>query len=327
MKTFSPSEAAFEGFRLIGRRPGLVLAWALLHLLFAILVIALVWAVFAPDMPGLMAQIAAAKTVAQGSSDPSWALPLMMKVRGLQWTVQPFGWIAMTIFTCAVYRALIRPQEGGFAYIRIGGDEFRLLALGVIYFVLGVIAAIALMVGAALTIGLGAAAAHASQSPYIALVVTVMVIAVVLVAIWVAVRLSLAWPISFAEKRIAIFDSWRLTRGNFWPMLGCYLLSWIFAIVLGLATLVVLGIVFMFGGGAIAAGLQNGSVPDWSKLAPLLVPLGLVWILVASAVGAMTRVVMTAPAMAIYRALTIVPDVPLASDGGSISTPPGVLVL
>lgn len=314
-RTFSPSEAAFEGFRLVGRKPGLIAIWALIYLLLAAAVLAAVWAVFAPDLPSIVAQISAARTATSGGSEPAWAIPLMMRMRALQWTVQPLALIVGVVFTCAVYRAILRPRESGFAFIRFGGDELRLIALGIIYFFLGM-AAMFVVIFVISIVGVSAyfAMAKGGQGDWVGLLAVLAGIAFACLAIWVSVRLSLGWVISFAERRLAIFDSWRLTKGQFWRMFGCYLLTWIFTVVLSLAVMAVLGIVVLVIGGSVAAQFQTGGTPDWNRLAPLVAPAIAVWAIVGSIVSAIARVVMTAPSAAIYRELTSTPDA--APDSG-----------
>ena len=41
----------------------------------------------------------------------------------------------------------------------------------------------------------------------------------------ILVRLSLAAPISFSEKRFTLLASWAATKGNFWPLFGAYVLT------------------------------------------------------------------------------------------------------
>jgi hypothetical protein len=40
------------------------------------------------------------------------------------------------------------------------------------------------------------------------------------VVVWVTLRLSLAGPITFTERQFRLFESWTLTRGNTWRLLG-----------------------------------------------------------------------------------------------------------
>ena len=57
---------------------------------------------------------------------------------------------------------------------------------------------------------------------------------------------------TFAEQRLAVFESWGLTRGQFWPLLGAYALALACIAVIGFLILVV------FSGVAGAVVLANG---------------------------------------------------------------------
>jgi hypothetical protein len=309
MRTFSPSDVAFEGFRLIGRRPGAVAVWALLNLVLGAVLVGLIWAVLGPDLPTLFSQIAAARTAAGGGAmDPSWAAPFALKMRAIQWIVQPFVLLFGVVLTCAVYRAMVQPSANGFGYLRFGGDEIRLIALGIVYFIMAFVAVLVLvLLGGFLGALLYFLLAKGGQGGgWIALVAVAAGVALVCTSIWVAVRLSLAWPISFAEKRIAIFDSWRLTRGNFWSLLGTYLLSWIFALIFSMGAMLVLGVVVLIGAMSFG-GVLHGEAPDWTKAGPAIAVIGGIGLVANSVLSAMTQVVITAPGMAIYGALSGAP--------------------
>lgn len=54
--------------------------------------------------------------------------------------------------------------------------------------------------------------------------VLVSALGVFVFLIWLAVRLSLASPLTFDTRRVRVFGSFALTRGRFWSLLGAYLL-------------------------------------------------------------------------------------------------------
>ncbi|WP_204270332.1 hypothetical protein, partial [Klebsiella aerogenes] len=49
--------------------------------------------------------------------------------------------LLVVVLMNAVFRAMLRPQEGGFAFMRLGMDEFRMLGL-VVLVCIGVFAAV-----------------------------------------------------------------------------------------------------------------------------------------------------------------------------------------
>ena len=56
---------------------------------------------------------------------------------------------------------------------------------------------------------------------------------------WLAVRLSLASPLTFETRRVNLFGSFALTRGRFWPIFGTYALLIALALVVFLLITVI----------------------------------------------------------------------------------------
>ena len=56
-------------------------------------------------------------------------------------------------------------------------------------------------------------------------------------AIYVGVRLSLAGPATCAEGRLVVFESWTMTHGHFWRLLGAYVLAIFLAVSAEIAVL------------------------------------------------------------------------------------------
>jgi hypothetical protein len=78
------------------------------------------------------------------------------------------------------------------------------------------------------------------------------------------------------------------------------------ALVMSLALLVVLSIPFA-AWWMLTPSLHEAS-HNWSALQPLVVPAGMTWLTLFAVVGAVSRVLMSAPAAYIYAALTDQPD-------------------
>ena len=121
----------------------------------------------------------------------------------------------------------------------------------------------------------------------------------------------------------SIFDSWALTRGRFWSMLGSYILAIIFVIIVELAAVIVLGGLALLAIAYLVPELRGGGTPRLTGLTTVLIPLGRAWIVAAAALSAVLRAVITAPSAAIYRALAA----PQATTVSDDFIPPEVLVL
>ena len=228
--TFSSTEVALEGFRLIRRRPVSALVWALAWILLGY---GALWALLTMATPQLFHEAAALPDL---RTQPRAAFAGIIQLElGLFRSLGPWllwAWIVGTVLVAGVYRAVIEPRNNGFAYLRLGGDELRLLLLSII---LGVLWAVFLFASIAAGAGLFMATSQLVQ-PAQGLLDVAIVLVLVCLALIIPVRLSLAGPMTFARKRLQILDSWGLTRGRFWRLVGLYVLVtvfiWVVAMVL-----------------------------------------------------------------------------------------------
>jgi hypothetical protein len=232
---FNASECAFEGFRLVRKRPAAFAAWCLFYLLFVIAAVAAVIATLAPMFMQL-AHPAAVMGSGQGSGFGDVAqvaafvrnnLPILLVGAAV---MIPLVLIWAVMMMCAIFRAVLRPDEKGFGYLRLGGDEVRMIGLHLLIFVLGL--AVWLVVGGVALAAVLAAKTGVAVPAGVWAFVGLLGLLAVLAYVFVVVRLSLCAPQTFAERRITLFGSWRLTRGHFWGLFGMYLL--VIAIVIAL---------------------------------------------------------------------------------------------
>jgi hypothetical protein len=96
---------------------------------------------------------------------------------------------------------------------------FFLLFLGLLFWVLILIVSL----GAGMFVS-GTAAAPLSPTPQQASQMLLAFLPLILPALFVYVRICLYGAATVAERKISVFSTWRLTRGNFWPILGAFLL-------------------------------------------------------------------------------------------------------
>jgi hypothetical protein len=259
MNRFSASDAALEGFRLTRERPGTIATWIGIY---AVGLVIIGWLMLASLDPHLM-ELARKGGFSQddleqisgmlADSMPAFLLVLVMVV-------------ALTsVLTAGIFRIVLRPEEKGFAHLRLGADELRLTAVNLVLFAIGMVC---------LTAGILAVTLAEQSGSSIGLVAAVVV---ALLTIWVGVRLCLATPMTFATRKIAIGPAWELTRGRFFPLFGMIVLAGIFYIMIVLLVNIIVAAVEAVAGGKV-------DLTDPAHLSPaawvaVLAPLALNFIL------------------------------------------------
>lgn len=286
---FLATEAAFEGFRVVRRHPLAVVFWAL----FYIAAMTLGFMLIGGDLVNLLA--AAERLDGAGEPSAEMLKPIFIAYAKVFAIVLPLSLVAGSVLHAGIGRSVLQPEERRFGYLRFGMDEARVLGVTLI---LG-LAMMALSGVVFMILSMVAAAAVGMQAPALWLVVIALGLAAIAGAIWVAVRFSLAVPITVAEKRVAILDSFTLTRGRFWPLLGMAILAGVMSMVVGLlGTLVFLPIEFLTGGRTSLAALEGQGL---SAILATAAPAVIGWIVVNAAMAALQVAVVYAPFSAAYR--------------------------
>jgi hypothetical protein len=293
---FSASDAAFSGFRVVAERPWAVGIWAVLQFV-ASLGLNLFIAVSAGSAFSKMAQLGLQSPATQ---DPTVVFGLFRQVAPTYLVILAGGLVMNAVLYAAMNRAVLRPQESRFGYLRLGGDELRqlglfalvaALALGA-YLVLAMVAivlivVIAVVVGEAVALALG-----------IALLLPLLFCAF----IFCAVRLSLASPMTFMTRRIDLRAAWAMTKGRFWPLLGAYALAFALSVVVVILTFAIsVAVVGIVGGGMGAVGTTLQS--DLSTVAQIISPTTLAYLAISAIGQALIWPVTMTPPATIYRAL------------------------
>jgi hypothetical protein len=287
---FSATEAAFEGFRVVRRHPLALVFWVL----FYVVTMAIGFALIGADLVNLLAA-AERLEAASGDPTPEMLMPVFLAYMKVFAIVLPLSLITGAILHAGIVRAVLEPEQRRFGYLRVGKDEARVL---VVMVVLG-LAVMALSGIVFMILSMIAAAAVATGTPALWFVVAVLGMAAAAAGIWAAVRFSLAVPITVAENRIAILDSFALTRGRFWPLLGMAILAGVMSMVVGLlGTLVFLPIDLLTGGRAGLAALEGQSL---QSILATAWPAVIGWVVVNAIMAALQVAVVYAPFSAAYR--------------------------
>lgn len=271
MTTFSPSDAALEGFTVIRRHWRVVVGWAAFNLLALVAMIV------------LTVICAVAVTLGSGSTNPDHTAQV---VAGFGGAIAGLGYLVVQIvITTALFRLLLRPQAHGFLYLRIGGDELRVLAASLL---------VLLACAPVLAAGSFLAAAGAKLSGWAAFGLSVLT----MICAWlVALRLGLAPVMSFAARRVRLIAAWRTSGGLTLSLVGMSVLALCLVALIALVTWIALFVV----GGLITGFHDLGlSGPDSLREHPGRY---LFQIVAEMLITPFFLVIVQAPWVAVYRAL------------------------
>jgi hypothetical protein len=215
MAEFSIQDAAFTGFRLVREHPRSLVVWTLYALGLSLLLAVVLVGMMGPDVMKLSA------LGADAADDPDAVVALLSRLLPGYLVLLGVALVSNAIFGAGMIRAILRPTEEGFGYLRLGEDELRQLGLGLLAFavIFGANLALATLFG--LVVGAIGGATNVS-APSAAML---MILLLVCATIYLAVRFSLAPALTFDSRRIDLLGSWSLTRGRVWPLLGVYALT------------------------------------------------------------------------------------------------------
>ena len=230
------SDFAFEGFRLIKKKPGLLGAWILAIILMMIVIIALIGLTMWP----VLNQIS---TLKSGVKDnPEVVTHLLTMIWPIIALSLPLGLLISAIMRCAVYRALSQDKPKSWAYIEFGGDEVRQMIVLFLYglTVFGLILLLMLVCGLCIgaSVAVGAYLIEPVRNLVIALVSIITVCAGLFFLFAYMVRMTLCGVQTYVEKTINLFGSLKLTKNNGWNLFVGYIIITVIAIIISLFTAV-----------------------------------------------------------------------------------------
>lgn len=232
------------GFALVRDRPGAVAIWGLVYLLM----IAGMGLLMVTQFGDQLTQLA----------DPAAAAAVVGAMIGQMLLLNLLFFIVFVVLLTAAQRAVLHPERSGFAYLRLGLDEVRMVLLGIF---LAILFYVGVVVASLAVVAVGAVAAVATGSGLAAVIVIPATIAVIVLALWFMVRLSLAFPLTLLRGRFVFAESWRVTRGRSWSLLGGFLAVFLIMIVIS----VIAGLIT--SGGYFAALMKHGLNPEGMRIA------------------------------------------------------------
>jgi hypothetical protein len=289
MAKISVGAAVSEGFSLIRRHPGSVALWALLTWAFLIIR----FASYGPLIAAGFAQM-------QSGAAPNMMtlLPQLQQAQALGFLLSLGSLFLNAVLACAVYRAVLRPEQVGFAYLRIGAAEFFLFLFIIAASMVFVIGTVVLLIPLGIIGGLIGRGSLVGG-------VTFGVIAAILYvfgAIYLILRLALVGPVMVETNEFRVGEAWALTRGRVGSLFAIALLL---VVVIIVAELVLVGLGFAMLGAAVGgfgqftSFMQQQPMVLLSRLGPLLAIEGVAWLVVI----ACALPVVAAPWASAYRDL------------------------
>ena len=286
MAKFSASDAAFSGFRLVRENLKTVGIWIAVTTVVSILANALTIHFFGAQMEAAMSLM----TNPDGPSPEEMGKLADQMTPTLLWTL-PYNLIVQAITLAALNRMIQRRDDNRFAYLRVGKDELRQIAVSLLTGLLMMV----LLFASALVMGLLAAVGGGLLS------VLVMLSAIV-GGIYLLVRLSLASAMTFDKGEIVFLRSMKVTKGAFWSLLGAYLVAAVMSMIVWLLiVIIVYAAVAIVTGDFSAAG--DALRADTSSLKSYFTPSGIVQQLFSGFMAVLSALIMLSPAPTIYKAL------------------------
>jgi len=283
MSSFSPTDAALEGIRLTRERPRAILLWSAYYFVFTILLLLIGYLTLGPHAQEMLAEV---KT---SSSDPVEAERLIRQTLPFFVLSMPLGLVFLAMLIGGVFRAVLSAEEPHAGVLRFGPAEWRLAML---IMIAALIVTVALFLS---DLAIGIAAAGAS-----ALLDILVGLAAVCATAYFFVRLSLAGPATFSEGRLVVFRSWRRTHGQFWPLLGAYIMA--AALWLVMLFLMTLTSSLLFGLLAWATGWSIEGLEEAASNPPIFL-VAVAWQAVSSLISTTSFVILLAPAAEAYKSL------------------------
>ena len=283
--TFSPTSAALEGFRLTRREPLLLLGITIAY----VVVTAFVFLVDPTGVRQVLKLVESFVPGAQASVQDQMAL--MQAYSRLGAIIALPGFLLGVLCQTAISRAVLGSKASRLGYFQPGRDQLKVLILSALVWLLFVGSSVIGLTLVGVLTGLGA-----MMGPIAVLLSAIVAGAVICALVWLALKLSLAVPITVQNKQVSLRESFAVTKGRCWPLFGMALIAMLLSVAVSILLSLVLTPLIYF------TGDLDVFTNSTAITGPVVVAVG-VWILVNSINSAAQMLILYAPFTAAWKAI------------------------
>ncbi len=250
-----PIDFAFEGFRIIRQSPAVIPFWGVVALAGYLANTAIMQAMAGTALQDLEA--------ASRGHDMAVMMAALTRLLPAYGVLIPLSIVINAFLTCAVFRA-VAGKTGPFGGLRFGLDEVRQFGVAILFFLIMLGLYLVCILAGSVAGGILTVALSAISPALGTLAMALSVGAVIAVFFWFGARLSLAPAQSFAEGRINMFGSWKLTEGNSLALVIGYIIALVMAALVGFLCfgIFIAGLAIVKSGNALAVGGVMDAVSD-----------------------------------------------------------------
>lgn len=303
MKTIPVTDVAFSGYRLLASKPAVAAIWVVFNFVVTLALTVFMAAAIGPKQAALQAMKEG------GGADPATTAALAFETLPFNILEGLIGLVILAVAFGAASRAGLGGRDSRFGYLKFGKEEARLfLVLFVVYLVFVVLLIVTAVLGMIGLMSWGPAALSALNDGVVPpgmVILRALLFGLpgFLFTIFLMVKLSLAPAQTVAEGGVRIFNSWRLTRGNFWRLFGAYCLAAIPTVV---AVIVVAAATTALSGESTQGGFMagfNSAQPGTASVTDALSPRSLFNLAVAAVISTLYMAAFAVPAAAACKRL------------------------
>ncbi|UDF02721.1 hypothetical protein [Asticcacaulis sp. AND118] len=287
---------AFDGIEIIRKHPLAVALWGVVLVVIGFATSVLTVLVAGPA-------IARLQGMEQSPPDDPMAVFGSLGELAPVWLISFIvGMLASAIIQCAVFRSQLQPEARGLGFMRLGGAEIRQVFVTILWALAFLLFYILFIIVFGIII---AVINGVLQGGFIGGLISFVLIVVAFIAfLYVLGRWSLVMAQSYAEQKIDIFGSLKLTKGKGWVLLGGYLLLGLVICAIMFVIYGVLLVLTIGTGSDILSAMRQMSQPDMGSLEILLTPLFIFQTVLSGFLNAGFYAMVNGAALSAYRTLS-----------------------